>query len=158
MTSAIALSACEKKSAQDVDRAFQDVNVIDESNLNDVMLTSADPNEAVAYFQRATGGNPDRIDLQRGLAKSLVRAKRNTEAVAAWKKVTAHKKATDDGPCLIWPMPLIRNNEWKKADELLDSIPPTFETFKRYRLEAMIADSNQEMGKKPTASMRSPLA
>ncbi|WP_306115455.1 MULTISPECIES: lipopolysaccharide assembly protein LapB [unclassified Roseovarius] len=146
VTSAIALSACEKKSAQDVDRAFQDVNVIDESNLNDVMLTSADPNEAVAYFQRATGGNPDRIDLQRGLAKSLVRAKRSTEAVAAWKKVTAHKKATDDDRVDLADA-LIRNNEWKKADELLDSIPPTFETFKRYRLEAMIADSNQEWEK-----------
>ena len=31
VTGAIALSACDKKSAQDVDRAFQDVNVIDEA-------------------------------------------------------------------------------------------------------------------------------
>ena len=30
---------------------------------------------------------------------------------------------------------------------MLDSIPPTHETFKRYRLEAMIADSNQDWKK-----------
>ena len=36
----------------EVERALRGVNVIDENNLNDIMLTSADPNEAVAYFQR----------------------------------------------------------------------------------------------------------
>lgn len=146
VTGAIALSACDKKSTQDVDRAFQDVNVIDESNLNDVMLTSADPNEGVSYFQRATAANPDRIDLQRGLGKSLVRANRNTEAVSAWKKVVAHEKATDDDRVDLADA-LIRNNDWDEADTLLDAIPPTYETFKRYRLEAMIADSNEEWEK-----------
>ena len=71
--SAFALSACDKKTGTDVDRAFQGVNVVDESNLNDVMLSVADPNEAVSYFQRATGEQPERLELARGLAKSLVR-------------------------------------------------------------------------------------
>lgn len=146
MTGAIALSACDEKSNQDVDRAIQDLNVIDESNLNDVMLASADPNEAVSYFQRATKGKPDRIDLQRGLAQSLVRAKRNTEAVAAWRKVAEHEKATDDDRVDLADA-LIRNNDWDDADQVLDQIPPTFETFKRYRLEAMIADSDQDWKK-----------
>ena len=146
VTGAIALSACDKKSAQDVDRAFQDLNVVDESDLNDVMLTSADPNEAVTYFQRAASQKPDRIDLQRGLAQSLIRAKRATEGVSAWKKVVAHKDATNDDRVDLADA-LIRNNEWDEADEVLDQIPPTFETFKRYRLEAMIADSNKEWEK-----------
>ncbi|WP_306152744.1 lipopolysaccharide assembly protein LapB [Roseovarius sp. MMSF_3281] len=143
---AFSLSACSEPSGQDVDRAFQGVNVVDETNLNDVMLTVADPNEAVAYFQRAVGEQPNRIDLQRGLAKSLVRAKRFTEAVPAWKRVTEHKDATDDDS-VDFADALIRNNEWERADTVLDGIPPTFETFKRYRLEAMIADSNQEWKK-----------
>ena len=67
---------------------MQDINVIDETNLNDVMLTVADPDEAVSYFQRASTSNPDRVDLQRGLAKSLVRAGRIPEAVTAWREVT----------------------------------------------------------------------
>ncbi len=146
VTGAFIVSGCDKQANQDVDRAFQGVNVVDETNLNDVMLTAADPNEAVAYFQRAVSEKPDRIDLNRGLAKSLVRARRNTEAVPAWKRVTNHKDATDDDRVDLADA-MIRNNEWDAADDVLDQIPPTFETFKRYRLEAMIADSNQEWKK-----------
>lgn len=143
---AFAISACSETEGQNVDRAFQGVNVVDETNLNDVMLSVADPNEAVAYFQRAVGEQPKRIDLQRGLAKSLIRAKRFTEAVPAWTKVTEHDEATDDDRVDLADA-LIRNNEWDRADTVLDNITPTFETFKRYRLEAMIADSNQEWKK-----------
>lgn len=146
ITSAMALSGCDSTSGNEVDRAFQGVNVVDETNLNDVMLTVADPNEAVSYFQRTLSEKPDRIDLQRGLAKSLIRAKRGTEAASAWKRVTEHEDATDDDR-VDYADALIRNNEWDRADAVLDAIPPTFETFKRYRLEAMIADSNQEWEK-----------
>ncbi len=144
---AFTLSACDQQASNtDVERALSDINVVDESNLNDVMLNVADPNEGVAYFQRTLASNPDRIDIQRGLATSLVRAKRNTEAVAAWKRVTEHKEATNDDK-VDYADALIRNNEWERADQELDSVPPTHETFKRYRLEAMIADSNQEWKK-----------
>ena len=144
---AFALSACDKKSsAADVDRAFQGVNVVDETNLNDVMLTVADPNEAVSYFQRATSEQPKRIDLMRGLAQSLVRAKRYTEAVSAWQKVVDHDDATHDDS-VDFADALIRNNDWDRANIVLDDVPPTHETFKRYRLEAMVADSNQEWKK-----------
>jgi Flp pilus assembly protein TadD len=125
---------------------LQDINVVDETNLNEVMLQAADPDEAVAYFQRASGQQPDRIDLQRGLAKSLVRARRNTEAVAAWKKVINHPDATDVDRVDMADA-LIRHNEWERAADLLDTVPPTHETFKRYRLEAMVADSNKEWSK-----------
>ena len=141
--SAFALSACDKKSGTDVDRAFQGVNVVDETNLNDVMLSVADPNEAVSYFQRATGEQPERLELSRGLAKSLVRAKRSTEAVSAWKTVAEHPEATDEDR-VDFADALIRNNDWERAEQVLDRIPPTFESFKRYRLEAMVADSNQD--------------
>jgi len=140
---AVLASGCEKDSGDDVDRAFQGVNVVDETNLNDVMLTAADPNEAVTYFQRTTQEQPDRIDLRRGLAKSLIRAKRHTEAITAWKKVTKHEKATDEDRVNLADA-LIRNNDWDEAEKVLDAIPPTFETFKRYRLEAMVADSNKD--------------
>ena len=143
------VSGCAEDGKDTVERAFRDVNVIDETNLNDVMLTVADPNEAVSYFQRATGEQPERLELARGLAKSLVRAKRTTEAVSAWKEVTDHKDATDDDR-VDFADALIRNNEWERAEQVLDRIPPTFESFKRYRLEAMVADSNQEWQKADT--------
>ena len=93
----VALAGCGKKSGEDtVTRAFQDVNVVDESNLNDVMLTVADPNEAVSYFTRTAQEKPDRIDIQRSLGKSLIRAKRNQEAAVVWGKVEGAKDATAD--------------------------------------------------------------
>ena len=140
------LSACAQNGEQTVERAFQDVNVVDESNLNDVMLTVADPNEAVNYFNRALKAEPDRIDFQRGLAKSLVRAQRLSEAVPAWTKVNAMAGATNEDK-VNYADALIRNSEWDKAETVLDSVPPTYETFQRYRLEAMVADANKEWKK-----------
>ena len=141
------LSACAEKSANDtVERAFQDVNVVDETNLNDVMLTVADPNEAVNYFARSAKEDPKRIDLQRGLAVSLVRAKRYTEAAISFGKVVKMDGATLDDKVDLADT-LVRSGDWAGAEKTLDSVPPTHETFKRYRLEAIIADSNKEWKK-----------
>lgn len=60
--SAMVLSACGGQDTAELDAAFKAVNVIDESGLNDIMLNSPDPNEAVRYFERATAENPDRVD------------------------------------------------------------------------------------------------
>ncbi len=139
----LTLSACAEKGSDTVERAFQDVNVIDETDLNDVMLTVADPNEAVDYFNRAIKTKPEKIELHRGLGKSLVRAKRNTEAVAAWSKVVEMPGTIDDDK-VDFADALIRNGEWERAKKMLDSVPPTHESFKRYRLEAMVADANRE--------------
>ena len=140
---ALALSACAPGNDETVERAFQDVNVIDESNLNDVMLTVADPNEAVVHFQRTLTASPDRVDLQRGLAISLVRAKRYSEAVPAWKRVLTLENSTNEDQLGLADA-LIRVNDWKGAEDTLNKIPPTLETFQRYRLEAMVADANED--------------
>lgn len=143
----LGVAGCSKEDDQtSVERAFQDVNVVDETNLGDVMLTVADPNEAVAYFARTAKDNPERVDVQRGLAISLVRAKRNTEAVATWARVVKMEDANHDDS-VDFADALIRNGEWERAETVLDAIPPTHETYKRYRLEAMVADSNREWDK-----------
>ena len=143
---AVALSACNKTSDADVQRAVKAVNVIDESNLNDIMLTVGDPNEAVAYFQKASTENPDRIDLKRGLAKSLVRAQRPTEAIGVLDQITATPEGTDDDRVELAEA-LIRANEWDRAKAELNKVPPTHETYQRYRLEAMVADSSKDWKK-----------
>lgn len=140
----VILSACAQETEEEkVERTFQEVNVIDETNLNDVLLSAADPNEAVTYFQRASLKNPDRIDLQRGLAISLTRAKRSTEAAAAWKRVT-EMKGTNNADKVEYADALVRSGDWSKAKATLDKIPPTYETFQRYRLEALVADSRKD--------------
>ncbi len=143
---AFALSACNKNSDADVQRAVKAVNVIDESNLNDIMLTVGDPNEAVAYFQKASTENPDRVDLKRGLAKSLIRAQRPTEAIGVLDQITASAEGTNDDRVDLADA-LIRANEWDRAKAELNNIPPTHETFQRYRLEAMVADSSKNWKK-----------
>jgi Flp pilus assembly protein TadD len=142
----VTLSACQKSSEAEVNRAMKSVNVIDESNLNDIMLTVGDPNESVAYFRKTAAENPERIDLKRGLAKSYIRAKRPQEAASVWAQVVAHPEATNDDR-VEFADALIRSNEWKRAEAELHKVPPTHETFLRYRLEAMIADSNKDWKK-----------
>ena len=146
LSGTVALSACQKSPDAEVQRALKDVNVIDESNLSDIMLTVGDPNEAVAYFARTAEQNPERIDLKRGLGTSLIRAGRAAEAVVAWRDTVAHPESNNDDRVALADA-LIRTNEWKGAEAELNKIPPTFESFERYRLEAMVADSNKNWKK-----------
>ena len=142
----VALTACERSGDEEVQRALQDLNVVDETNLSDVFLTVGDPDEAVSYFSRANENDPGRIDLLRGLAKSLIRAKRSNEAVLAWTAVTNHAEANNDDRVDLADA-YIRTNQWDLAATTLNAIPPTHETFKRYRLEAIIADSKEQWDK-----------
>lgn len=146
LSGAVVLSACEKNSDAQVQRALKDVNVIDESNLNDVMMSVGDPDEAVAYFTRTLEQNPDRIDLMRGLAKSLVRAQKPTEAAQVWRTAVAHPEGTNEDRVMLADA-LIRSNQWDAAKAELGMIPPTHETFDRYRLEAMVADADKNWKK-----------
>ena len=144
---ALSLAGCQKPGGGNgVSRAFDGVNVIDESNLNDIMLTVADPAEAVSYFERATSEQPDRIDLKRGLGMSLIRAGQPARAVPVWKQVVASREVTDQDRIDLADA-LIRSKDWDEAEKVLDTIPPTIETYERYRLEAMVADSNREWDK-----------
>ncbi len=145
--STVALTACGKKDADaDVQRALKSVNVIDESNLSDLMLTVGDPKEAVAYFSKTLAENPDRIDLKRGLAKSLVRANQPSQGVTAWKAVIASPGSNPDDQVSLADA-LIRVNGWDEAEAILNQVPPTHETYERYRLEAMVADSKKNWKK-----------
>jgi Flp pilus assembly protein TadD len=138
----LALAACNTTDAA-VDRALDPLNVIDETNMSDIMLNAAAPDEAISFFQRAVAEDPDRIDLQRGLATSLVRAGRAAEALTVWQRVLEHDGAMNQDR-VDYADALIRNGNWDQAQEQLDATPPTFETYERYRLEAMIADSEED--------------
>lgn len=140
---AFALAACSSTTDADVERALDPLNVIDETNLAEIMLSAASPNEAVDYFRRAVNEDPDRIDLLRGLGTSLVRAGRAAEALTVWQRVVAHDGAMDQDH-VDYADALIRTGDWDGASAQLNSVPPTFETYERYRLEAMIADSQEE--------------
>jgi Flp pilus assembly protein TadD len=147
LSGTVALTGCgQRQSDAEVQRAIKSVNVIDESNLNDIMLTVGDPDEAVAYFKKTSAEQPDRIDLKRGLAKSLIRANHPTEAVAVWTQIVASPEGTNEDRVALADS-LIRTNDWTRAEAELNQIPPTHETYERYRLEAMVADSKKDWKK-----------
>lgn len=142
----LGLSACGNPGESEVDRALRDLNLLEETSITQMMLTTANPTEAVAFFSSALAQNPDAIEAQRGLAVSLVRANRNTEALTAWRNVVSHPQAGPEDSVELADI-LIRNNMWDEAAATLNMIPPTHETFRRYRLEAMVADANQQWDK-----------
>jgi Flp pilus assembly protein TadD len=141
ITSATLLSACDTSKKENTDKAI--VGVVDETNLNEIMLTVADPNQAVSYFTDAVSKDPTRKDLQRSLAASLVRAKRALEAIEIYKALDADN-ALKDQDRVDYAGALIRTSNWGGAKKQLDKVPPTLETFQRYRLEAIVADSEKK--------------
>ena len=83
LSATLALAGCQKATEAEVERVVEAINAVDEANMNDIMLTMADPAESVAYFSKKAAEDPKRIDFQRGWAISLVRAKRSEERAAA---------------------------------------------------------------------------
>lgn len=143
-SSALLLGACDTASNGEDEKNV--VGVVDETNLNDIMLTVADPNQAVNYFRDAVIQDPTRNDLKRNLAKSLVRAKRVQEAVEMYKQLdTLNELGPQDR--VDYAEALVRSNNWADAKMQLNRVPPNLETFQRYRLEALVADSEKKWKK-----------
>ncbi len=142
----VSLAGCQKAEQARIQKEVAGINAADQSNLDAIEMTVADPNEAVAYFSKGVANHPDSTAQKRFLAKSLVRAKRPTEAAKIWMQVTSAPDATPEDS-VDYADALIRSNEWKKAESVLNAIPPTHESFDRYRLEAMVADSNKQWAK-----------
>lgn len=141
----LSLTACGE--ITDEDRQLDGtLNVIDASDMNDIMLNFADPDEAVVYFETALNNEPDRLDLKRGLAKSLMNARRHAEAVLVYEQIEADGNANNEDR-LDMADAYIRGGGWDEAKAQLNIIPPTYETYDRYRLEAIVADHNKQWEK-----------
>ncbi|MCL1628151.1 MULTISPECIES: tetratricopeptide repeat protein [Roseinatronobacter] len=144
--SALVISACSGSNPANVTRAIDAVNAVDQKNVAELMLASGNPEEAVAYFATQVERDPDNVTLQRGLARSLVRAGRLAEAIPAWRTVAQHPEGTQDDKVMLAEAHM-RANDWDSAETVLNTVPPTHETFDRYRLEAMIADGKKDWKK-----------
>lgn len=140
---AFGLSACESVSEKKDPLA---ANVIDEANLNELMLTVSDPNDAVRYFQQSLAKEPDRADFRRGLARSLVRAERYNEAERVFEELIA---LGQDEPVdrVEYAMVSIRLDHWDDVRSAVARFPDGLQTPRRYLIEAMLADQDQEWDK-----------
>ncbi len=145
--SALFLGACQGN-ITDADRALpqDELNIMNDADTAEIMLNLADPERAVAFFRNAVAQEPDRIDLKRGLALSLAKAGKHAEAVLIYETMAELDSLTNEDRVAMADA-YIRNGAWDEGEAQLDAIPPTFETFKRYRLEAIVADYNKEWNK-----------
>ena len=137
------IAGCEQTGAAQTARAVDGVAAIDQQNLAEVMLTTADPREAVEYFSQAASRDPEQLLFQRGLARSLARAGRAEEALPIWERILQHPETVLDDR-VETAEAHIRAGNWEPAQEMMNTIPPTHETYQRYRLEAMIADTRRQ--------------
>ena len=143
----LVLAGCQTgQNPAQVNRALQSVNDIDSTNMADVMLTVGKPEEAVAYFRDAVAADPSNLTAQRGLGKSLMKAGQIPQALGVWTAIIALPDATHEDR-VNYAEALIRGNDWQRAAQVLAQIPPTYETFERYKLEAMVADSRKDWKK-----------
>ena len=125
---AIVLSGCEQQAANEDEQAaeaLRSINVIDESNLNELMVNAGSPDEAILYFRQASAKIPGRIDLKRGLAGSLVRGGKNAEGASVWAEVIAMPGATNEDR-VEYADALIRAGDWqRRRRSSTPSRPPT---------------------------------
>jgi Tfp pilus assembly protein PilF len=143
----VSLTACQKGMSQaQAARAVAEAQATDVTITDQVMLTSKDPSEAVTYFKNALAVTPDRGSLKRSLAKSEARAGLYAEAAVVLAQIIASPEVTDDDRLALADVQ-IRSGDWKSAEVTLNAIPPTVESFERYRLEAMVADSKKDWKK-----------
>ena len=141
---ALALAGCTGLSEPGVDieseRADGAPNPLDQDSLNDLMLTVAGADEAVAYFRRELAANPDNADLRRGYARALSRAGRHAEARLAWRGLVEEGRPTRRDR-VDYAFTLARLDRWDDVEAQLAELPPGGEPGARELLvTAFLAD------------------
>jgi Flp pilus assembly protein TadD len=126
----------------DAERAQSD-NPLDRDSLNDIMLTVAGSEEAIAYFREGLAQNPEDPKLRRGLARSLSRAGRNAEARLVWRDLVEAGQATPQDR-VDYALSLARLGMWDEARAQADQLPEKPVTARRLILTALLADHRED--------------
>lgn len=147
---AFGLSACESVSNTEDPLAG---SIIDEADLNDLMLSANDPTAAVKYFEQSLAAEPDRADFRRGLAISLLRAERYNEAARVYQELIT---LGQDEPVdrLDYAYVNMRLDRWDDVRTLSKTFPDGLQTPRRFLIDAMLADQDQDWPAADTAYRR----
>ena len=146
-------TAEQRADADKIKQTNDSVNVIDAVNLNELMLTVSDPEDAVVYFRESLQRNPDRVDLKRGYALSLARSRRHADAIGVFQELVDAGQATDEIR-LEYTHSLARLQRWEDAETQLALVSPALETPRRYLMVAMLADQSSDWPKADKAYER----
>lgn len=146
------VAACESDSLKARPSPLKDT-VIDDAGLNDLLLTSGDPEFSVEYFETAVAREPERADFRRGLAISYGRAKRYPESSRVYEELIALDQA-QPGDILDYGFVAVRLGDWEGAKSAEANLPAGFNNSRKHLLSAMIADSDQDWASADAAYTR----
>lgn len=135
------LCACEAMSPSKP-QITEPATPLNSRELDAIMLRVANPKEAVTHFQAAVAQSPRDSRALRGLALSMTRAGQGRAALPVWDRLLKTGAATHSDR-LTYAESLLGAGEMATARKVLDTLPPTLETYKRYLLEAILADDAQ---------------
>ncbi|MEM9050006.1 MAG: tetratricopeptide repeat protein [Pseudomonadota bacterium] len=141
------LAGCDESSQTVEEDAVDPINVIDASNLNELMLTVANPDDAVSYFRNALAEDPERLEFRRGYARSLARAGEHAEATLVYRLLVEDGLANTDDR-IGYAESLGRANAWDEVERQLAVLPDMPESYRMNMLRAMAADQRSDW---PTA-------
>ena len=136
------LAACESETLANRPNPLKDT-VIDDAGLNDLLLTSGDPEFSVEYFETAVAREPERSEFRRGLAISYARAKRYPESGRVYEELIALDQAQAND-ILDYGFIAVRLGDWEGAKSAENNLPGGLNNSRRHLLSAMIADSDQD--------------
>jgi len=137
------LAGCQEMKSDEERRAVDPINIIDEANLNDLMLTVGDPESSVSYFREAMARDPSRVDFKRGFAVSLSRAKRYHDAAVVFSELDKEVGLSDDDK-VEYAFALTKLERWSDVDRVLNSVSPSYETARLYLLRGIQHDQNKD--------------
>ncbi|MEM6496199.1 MAG: tetratricopeptide repeat protein [Pseudomonadota bacterium] len=136
------VAACGSEPLRSSPNPLKDT-VIDDAGLNDLLLTSGDPEFSIEYFETAVAREPERGDFRRGLAISYSRAKRYPEAGRVYEELIALDQAQPTD-VLEYGFIAVRLGDWEGAKAAESGLPGGFNNSRRHLLAAMIADSEED--------------
>lgn len=138
------LAGCdETMQAEDQQADPAPLNVIDASNLNELMLTVADPQEAVDYFRNALASDPGRLEFRRGYARALTRAGQHAEASLVYRQLVDDGLANTEDR-IGFAESLTRVNAWDEVEAQLALLPDMPQSYRMNMLRAMAADQRAD--------------
>lgn len=140
------VAGCSPMTEEEKNADLGPIDVMGQEGMSEIMLNLADPGQAVIFFRERLAEEPENIETKRNLALALVRARQYADAALQYEQIVAVGQATADDR-LNYADALVRNGAWEGARTQLDSIPPTVENFRRYFLEALVADHNKQWEK-----------
>jgi tetratricopeptide (TPR) repeat protein len=137
------LAGCQEMKTTEERRTVDPINIIDEANLNDLMLTVGDPESSVSYFREAMNRDPERVDFKRGFAISLSRAHRYRDAATVFSQLEEASALSNDDR-VEYAFVLTKLERWDDANRALSGVDSNYESARLYILKGMFHDQQSD--------------